>query len=206
MFSPSVCLLENLRQEGDTIIIDWLPSASTDVQRYVVYRKLRPAAQWQILTILDSLDDNPAIIQHGENTLIHLADTPEPNSIPYAWAIEAQDSAGNTSGISGQCVAQVAPSKEFKIDINLKASFDKKKKNVNLSWKYDYSGKRDYYGVVYRSVDGGEFKDIDTFYPGDKNYTDHNAPEGSQCTYYIELRLPKGVVSNPSNNAKVSVK
>lgn len=37
-------------------------------------------------------------------------------------------------------------------------------------------------------------------------YRDSVLSEGSQCTYYIELRLPKGVVSNPSNNAKVSVK
>ncbi len=195
--APGVCLLNDLRQDADSVTLQWLASTSSDVERYVVYRKPRTAPQWQLLRIIpaDSID----------GMYINFVDHPTPAAVPYSYAIEAIDSALNSSGIAGQAVALVSPSKEYNIDIKLKAT-SKKNKPVQLSWKMDYKGNKSYYGVVYRSVDGGDFTDIGTFRAGEDTFSDNSAPAGTRCTYYIELHLPRGVISSPSNQVTVKAK
>ena len=56
------------------------------------------------------------------------------------------------------------------------------------------------------SVDGGDFTDIGTFRAGEDSFSDNSAPAGTRCTYYIELHLPRGVISSPSNQVTVKAK
>lgn len=191
---PGVCVLEKVTQDVDTITITWRASVSEDVAAYYVYRKPRPAVNWECVAVItpDKVDSKG---------LIYFGDRPEASIHPWSYCVEVRDSASNSSGMSGFAVAQVDPDREVKASIQLKAS--QKKGNVILTWKHDYDGKKDYYGVIYRSVNGGAFTDIASFSRKENTYIDNTAPAGSQCTYYIQFQLDHGRHTSPSNLAKV---
>ena len=138
--------------------------------------------------------------------MIVLIDTPTPNDKPYTWCIEAIDSAGNSSGMGGQVVAQVLPNPEIKANINLTASASTSPQGVKLEWSCKIDFKKNYYGVIYRAEENGDFVDIGTFKRGDSSYFDASAPVGKQLKYYIQLQLGNGRFSTPSNTVNVKIK
>jgi hypothetical protein len=194
---PGVCVLEKVTQDVDTITITWRASVSEDVAAYYVYRKPRPAVNWECIAKItpDKVD---------KKGLIYFGDRPEGSIHPYSYCIEVRDSASNSSGMAGFAVAQVDPDREVKASIQLKASY--KKGDVILTWKHDYDGRKDYYGVVYRKDNDGSFRDIGTFSRKENTFVDRDAPASSRCTYYIQFKLGRGRYTSPSNNVTVKTK
>lgn len=198
LIPPGDPLLQGISQNGDTVIVKWLRSVSTDVEKYFVYRKFREAARWECLaTKLPSDFDT--------NGILTFIDMPTPDPKAYAYCIEAVDSAGNVSGMEGQAVIMVEESPVFSVDIKLKASVNKDPKGVKLEWNYTLDTKKDYYGVVWRATEDGQFKDIGTFRRGDTHYIDETAPAG-KLTYYIQLQLGRGRHSTPSQQTTIKMK
>ena len=101
-----------------------------------------------------------------------------------------------------------SPSNHFAATLDLKAKADKKKHTIVLSWEIGYDGRKDYYGVIYRSTDGGNiFDDVATFSRGESSWADAGVAEGTTCHYYIELRLlDGGGISNPSKTVSAKLK
>lgn len=196
--APGICLLDKMVQDADSVTLRWLASASDDVERYCIYRKLRTAPQWMLVRMIPAADVDGTIV---------FVDSPEANNVPYTYAVEAIDSARNSSGYGGQAVVLFAPSNRFDADIDLTAKADKKKGTVVLSWEIAYGGRKDYYGVVYRSADGGlTFDDVATFSRGETSWTDTKVGEGGTFLYYVELRLlGGGGVSNPSRTVSAKL-
>ena len=196
--APGVCVLENVWQDNDTVTITWRGSVSTDVDKYLVYRKPREAANWECIDVLaPEFVNEQGLIVYGERL------TPSPHA--YSYCIEAIDSSLNSSGFSGFAVVFVSEPAEVDVNIKLKASYSGKK-GVELSWSHDYKGKKNYYGIVYRKENEGAWRDIATLTRTDKTYIDNQAPKGTQCSYYIEYQLGKGKHSKPSNVVSVNVK
>ncbi len=195
--APSECVLESIRQEGDSVLVSWRSSSSDDVAAYYIYRKLKPTPNWECVGKVTADQ-----VEHGG--LVFFADNPEPSVHPYNYCIEVRDSAANSSGMAGYAVIQLVPDNTVKMDIALKAKY--KKGKTTLTWKYKYDGKKDYYGVVYRKDGDGEFRDIGTFGRKDASYVDTKAPAKSKCTYYIQLQLGRGQHSTPSNQVSVKTK
>ena len=199
LIAPGAPLLQGISQSGDTVLIRWLRSVSDDVEKYFVFRKFREAAQWECIATKHSED-------FGPDGILLFIDNPTPDPKAYAYCIEAVDSAGNVSGMEGQAVVLVQESPIVSIDIKLKASYSKDTKGVSLQWNYNYEGKKDYYGVIYRATDDGEFRDIATFKRGDTSFLDTTAPEKSNLKYYIQLQLGQGRHSTPSQTVSVKTK
>lgn len=198
LIAPGAPLLQGISQNGDTVTVKWLRSVSTDVEKYFVFRKFREAANWEcIATKLPS--------DFGPDGILTFTDMPTPDPRAYAYCIEAIDSAGNVSGMEGQAVIMVEESPVVSVDIKLKASVNKDPKGVKLEWSYDLDAKKDYYGVIWRAGEDGEFKDIATFRRGETTYIDRTAPTG-KLTYYIQLQLGRGRHSTPSSQATVKMK
>ena len=194
---PGVCVLDGVNQDQDTITIRWRSSVSDDVASYHVYRKPRPAVNWECIAVLPpSQVDKEGILVFG--------DRPEASIHPWSYCIEVRDSAGNSSGMAGFAVAQVDPDPVVKVTIKLKASY--KKGKTTLTWKHDYDGRKDYYGVVYRSDNGGTFRDIGTFSRKEVAFVDSNPPADTKCTYYVQLQLGRGLRSSSSNQVTVKTK
>ena len=199
LIAPGLCLLDGVIQSGDSVTLRWKRSVSDDVKNYYVYRKFRDAARWEVIATLSPKDVR-------KDGMIVLIDTPTPNDKPYTWCIEAIDSAGNSSGMGGQVVAQVLPNPEIKANINLTASASTSPQGVKLEWSCKIDFKKNYYGVIYRAEENGDFVDIGTFKRGDSSYFDASAPVGKQLKYYIQLQLGNGRFSTPSNTVNVKIK
>lgn len=196
LIPPGHPILDAISQTGDSVTISWLPSVSQDVKHYFIYRKFRDAAQWQVISTLSPRDVQP-------NGHIILHDAPTPSDKPYTWCIEAIDSAGNSSGLCGQAVAQVLPNPEVKAQISLQAQRNRNSQAVTLSWTYTTEWRKDFYGVVYRSEDDGEYSPIGSFKRQTSTYTDATAPKEKKLKYYIQFQLGGGKYSTPSNIVEI---
>lgn len=199
LIAPGAPLLQDIIQNDDTVVVRWLASVSTDVEKYFIFRKFREAARWECIATKYPSD-------FDRNGILVFTDMPTPDRRAYAYCIEAVDSAGNVSGMEGQAVVLVTENPLVSIKFKLKASYNKDPKGVKLEWDYQYDGKKDYYGVIYRAEENGEFRDIATFGRDERSFIDQNAPEKANLKYYIELQLGQGRHSNPSDQVSVKTK
>ena len=174
LLPPGVCVLDGVTQDVDTITITWRASVSEDVAKYYVYRKPRPAANWECIAVItpDKVD---------KKGIIRFGDRPEASINPRSYCIESIDSATNSSGMAGFAVAQVDPDPSVKMGITLKANY--KKGKTTLTWKIDEQPRKDYYGVVYRKDGNGDFHDVGTFSRKDEKFEDIGAPADTKCSY-----------------------
>ncbi len=199
LLPPGVPLLDGISQNNDTVTVRWLRSVSEDVEKYHIFRKFREAANWECIAVKYPTD-------FGADGVLVFTDIPAPDPKAYAYCIEAIDSAGNVSGMEGQAVILVTESPLVNVDINLKCKTNKDPKGVKLEWSYEYDGKKDYYGVVYRAEGDGEFRDIATFNRDEVSFVDQTAPANTELKYYIQLQLGKGRYTPPSNTVSINSK
>lgn len=194
---PQPCILDDITQEGKAVVIRWTKSASEDVQYYFVYRKTRKEKQWHLLQVV-----NPAMLD-GTDYLVFI-DYPTPSSVMYNYCIEAVDDFRNSSGRKGEANITVREDALQNIPIELKSSVDNG--SVTLQWNYTYKSRNDHYGVIYRSLNGGDYNDVGSFKRGETTYTDYKVKAGDKATYFIVLYLGEGKRSTPSNIVTVTLK
>lgn len=198
LFPPAVVLLEDYRVDDGAVTVRWRGSASEDVANYFIYRKPENQTRWECIYIAQPDDV-------GDDGLLVFRDIPKATSTPYNYCIEALDFSKKSSGKNGEFTVQVKGPNAVPVDIKLKATSGKNG-GVTLSWSYDYDSDFDHYGVIYRSVNGGEFQDITTFKRGETTYDDILVKSKDKVSYYIQLVLGKGKRSQPSKTATVTVK
>lgn len=198
LYPPAPVLLEDYTQDEESVTIRWRKSASEDVQNYFIYRKLENHKRWDCIYIV-----SPADI--GEDGLIVLRDFPDPATYPYQYCVEAVDESRKSSGKNGMFSIFVDGPSVVNVDIDLNAKADKKSLKVLLEWNYEYVSRYDHYGVIYRSVNGGEYVDIHSFKRGETTYTDTKVKSGDKVKYYVRLVLGRGKRSTPSPEVKVSL-
>ncbi len=199
MNPPAIVLLEDFRVDNGAVTARWRRSVSDDVLNYFIFRKPDGHKNWECIYIATPDDV-------GEDGLITFRDYPTPSSKPYNYCIEALDYSQKSSGKNGEFTVQVKGPSTIDVKINLKASCDKKTKRATLTWNYQYTSDIDHYGVIYRSVNGGSYRDIASFKRGETSYTDYRVKEGDKVSYYIQLVLGNGKKSTPSNKANISIK
>ena len=77
---------------------------------------------------------------------------------------------------------------------------------MKLEWSCNIDYKKNYYGVIYRAEEDGDFVDIGTFKRGETSYIDASAPSGKKLSYYIQLQLGNGRYSTPSKTVTIKTK
>lgn len=195
---PTPCILDDITVTDNTVVVRWTKSASTDVMYYFIYRKFKKQKQWELQQAVQPW-------QIVEADYIVFIDHPAPSADMYQYCIEAVDDFHNTSGRSGYANAFVREARVLDIPIQLTASADKKNNAVTLNWAYDYMGRHPHYGLIYRSVNGGEYKAYQRFEKGTKTFVDRDLKDGDKVSYYIVLYLGKGQRSLPSQEAKANL-
>lgn len=198
LFPPAVVLLEDYRVDDGAVTVRWRGSVSSDVANYFIYRKPENQNRWECIYIAHPDDV-------GDDGLLVFRDIPKPSSTPYNYCIEALDFSKMSSGKNGEFAVQVKGPSTIPVDIKLKATSDNAK-SVTLKWSYNYDSDYDHYGVIYRSVNGGEFVDIASFNRGETSYTDVLVNSKDKVTYYVQLVLGKGKRSQPSKTTTVTIK
>ncbi len=196
---PAIVLLEDYRVDNGGVTIRWRRSVSEDVANYFIYRKPMNHKNWECIYIATPDDV-------GEDGLITFRDYPTPSSQPYNYCIEALDRSQKSSGKNGKFTVQVKGPSTIDVNIKLNSTLDKKTKRVTLNWDYKYTSDLEHYGVIYRSINDGDYRDIATFERGETTFTDYRVKEGDKVSYFVQLVLGKGKKSTPSNVTKVNVK
>lgn len=195
---PSGCSLASVSQVGNKVLVRWHKSATKDVDSYRVYGQVANSVNWTFLAKIDAQ-------VFADSSFVEFSYVPQEAGTYYQYSIEAVDKAGNSSGRTGFAPLTYQNIKEVDIPITLKGKYKKKAGGVVLTWDYNYSSKVDYYGVIYRIVNGSAPKDITSFLHGEKTYVDTDVQRGV-AKYYIVLKLGNGRESKPSPTASVTVK
>ena len=195
---PTPCILDDITVTDNAVVVRWTKSASTDVMYYFIYRKFKKQKQWELQQAVQPW-------QIAAADYIVFIDHPTPSSEMYQYCIEAVDDFHNTSGRSGYANAFVREARVVDIPIQLAATADKKNNAVNLKWSYDYMGRHSHYGLIFRSVNGSEYKAYQRFEKGTTTFTDYSLNSGDKASYYIVLYLGKGQRSLPSQEAKAGL-
>lgn len=195
---PGLALLQDYTQTDESVTFTWLQSVSDDVVAYVVYRKKDNEKQWKAIRII-----SPDELEPGAS--FFLTDYPEPSAVNYNYCIEVFDNSRLTSGKTGQTTVRFRGASVINIPLTLKGSLNKQKTCANLSFTYEYKSKSDYYGVVFKSVNGEPAYACGSFHRGENTFTDCNVKPGSKVTYHIQMFLGKGKRSQKSEEITITV-
>lgn len=193
---PGVAVLMDYTQTDESVTFTWRQSTSNDVVAYVVYRKLENEKQWKAIRVI-----SPAELVPGKNFLF--TDYPEPSATNYQYCIEVFDNGRLSSGKTGQTTVRFRGAAVVEIPLTLKASLNKEKTCAELKFTYEYNSKKDYYGVIYKSVNGAPAYACASFHRGETSYTDCSLKAGDKVTYTIQMFLGTGKRSQVSKEATV---
>lgn len=196
--APTPCILKDITVEGNAVVIKWSKSASNDVMYYFIYRKLKKQQQWNLLQVVE-----PWQIVDADDII--MIDYPSPSSSMYQYSIEAIDDFHNSEGRQGLANAFVREETIVNIPIELAATANKKDNSIKLEWAYNYENRHGHYGVIYRSINDGEFVDIANFEQGVTSFVDKDVNSNDRAKYFIVLYLGKGQRSTPSETVSAKL-
>ena len=194
---PAACVVDRFSQGSDSVLIFWTTSPSEDVDRYCIYRKPRGSVRWELIRTIQTIDV-------AGKELIRFVDRPDPSDRPYSYCIEALDSANLSSGRSGELSVHITGSMVVPMDIKLSAKKVKKSDDIQLSWKYDYKGKQEPRGLIWRRIGDGQWEVVADFTDQQSAWVDCTVPDSkSKIQYYIVVELGNGRFSTPSNVVEI---
>jgi len=193
---PGAAVLKDHTQTDESVTFSWMQSTSNDVVAYVVYRKKDNEKQWKQVRIF-----HPEELEPG--AYITFTDYPEPSATNYNYCIEVFDNSRLSSGKTGQTTVRFRGASVVQIPLTLKASLNKAKTCANLEFTYEYKSKKDYYGVIYKSVNGEPAYPCASFHRGENKYTDCTLKAGDKVTYTVQMFLGAGKRSQVSKEATV---
>ncbi len=159
-----------------TVKITWLPSDSTDVAGYIVYKVVD-----NITTTLDTV--------RGRQTTSYEYTASSANATSERFRLAAFDNDGYKSTIT-----------EPHSTILLKSAFDKCERKTTLTWT-NYTG----WGTnianyrVYRKFTGTDYQLIKTLSATTNEYVDENLANGRWYCYYIEAVKNNGTTASSNS-------
>ncbi|MEP2772956.1 MAG: hypothetical protein ABJH05_12465 [Fulvivirga sp.] len=173
---PVPPVFNNVKTQIDGSYLQWIPSSSTDVVRYDIYKKTKNESNWELIGSLGSDKDNflDSLVQTGQNNY---------------YTIVAVDHSGNES-IPAKPVQLVTRKKVIGEFSNLAIKLNQQEKSIEISWDYNgpsvskyiiYRSKGDDRLSLYRSIDGSSV-----------SFFDDSTKKGSDYVYLIKSELDNG--------------
>lgn len=196
---PGIAVLKDHTQTDESVTFTWLQSTSEDVAFYYIYRKFDNEKQWKCIRIItpDELEPEAPIV---------FTDYPDASSKNYNYCIEVIDNGKLSSGKTGHTTVRFRGASIVEVPISIKAELNKSKSAVKLNFTYDYDSKRNYYGVIFKSVDNEPFFALTSFNRGETTFTDTHVKTDQKVSYCIQLFLGTGKRSQKSKTAVVTIK
>ena len=171
------------------IRLDWLPSGSTDVAQYLLYRRSKDAPAWTLIHVADR-----------EQNLNTYTDSKVQPATAYEYTLLAVDDSGLESLPSSplRVSSKNAPTQEG--PGYLDATADYSDKHVLLRWEYPKHNVLRYH--IYKQIDG-TFRMYGNQEPGTTYFTDKQVKEGQQYRYRVQVLFTDGTLSTFSPIGKV---
>jgi uncharacterized protein len=174
-----------------TVSFNWARSASTDVAKQNVYRRLSTNGEWQLLTTLNPTAERFVDRDFGRNKT-------------YQYSIEAVDSGGLKSPKSYPLSIQTLSANLSQlVATNLTATLISDKKMATLTWEYPKTDEKIADWLIYRSAEDGTWDMVTTTQTS--KFEDRTVLKRKEVKYAVKARFENGSVSNlaVSNNLKI---
>lgn len=178
-----------------TLIVRWVYSKSEDVVKYNLYKSFMPDTAKNLVLSFASAD-----------SLTKFVDMDWEEEKPIRYILEAIDGAELSSGDSANIILTV-PKPLRRSPVNdLMATFDKKEKQVTLSWKYPTKHIITKY-MLFRRVLGEEnFTKLTTTDGSTVSYIDNDLKSDTSYEYMIYAHFNDKTVTSKGKHVTVKVK
>ena len=195
--NPEPCVWKSTTPAAGKTAIKWYRSPSTDVVKYNIYTQPAGTSNWQWLATVDTTEigASPYVTYNVPNEGLVFA---------LQYAVEAIDHSGNSSGRSG--IVSLAPDASAQAGVKLKAKYNRKSSSVALTWQYAAKPQANFFGIIYRTVDGEAPVAVGSFKPSQTSFTDSRLPKAKSVAYHVVLKSSRSAVSNPSSPVKVALR
>ncbi|MDR1225467.1 MAG: hypothetical protein LBK47_01030 [Prevotellaceae bacterium] len=182
--APQQPFIKEVKQEGSTLVVEWLPNTDDDLMGYHVRRfeaDKEPASAAQV---------NASLL--GRQAFRFTDRFLSPNVL-YKYYLTAVDSSGNASVPSGYYGAQLSRDEGESVGVGqLKAKYNARKKAVELTWEITEDNAAGYRGcVVYRRAADGAFTPLNGLEKILK-YKDSSVTPGERYGYQIRTYTEGG--------------
>jgi hypothetical protein len=184
---PSPALIRIIRSTDSSIIITLIPSASSDLSHYLLYKMP-----------IGNMNDTSMVrkIHAGDNTdLLEIIDTSFQEKIKYQYLLITVDSSNNCSkDLSG--IIEVDPPVKKAVE-KLSGEVNKDKNKIQIHWEYKYTGV-DYF-MLYRAIKEGAFSMLARIDANQFFYEDDEVQLNNSYRYKIKAVFLDGKNSQLSN-------
>ena len=162
---PEQAVFHDVFVTDTNVLLKWYPSTSNDVKMQVLYRMLKDENTWQVLDTFD-IQINSFVDNHVEIKM------------NYEYTIVTIDKSGLKSEPAFPVMARPYDTGKRKPVENLLAEYNDENNTVNLSWNYTPNPKERSWYVIYKSKNGGDFKEYKSLKSSEFEFTDGNVNQG----------------------------
>jgi fibronectin type 3 domain-containing protein len=182
--APQQPFIKQVRQEENTLVVEWIPNTDDDLMGYHLYRFEADKSASEAVQV------NATLLNAR---VFRLTDRFAAPNVAYKYYLTATDSSGNVSAPSGYYGGMLVAEEGSAVSVKkLQAKYSRRKNTVALKWKLepsdDESGEaaKGYKGcVVYRRTGVGAFTPL-TGLEKTLTYTDRDLLPGQR--YYYQVR------------------
>jgi len=194
---PKKPIIKSVKAEGDKLIIEWFKNFETDLAGYNIYRKVKN----------DTINKKEKLnISTISKKSIVFTDIFADKDIEYQYSIVAFDTSGNYSEFSDIYSAILIDTSKIAKDFsNFKASYNKNKKLVKLSWKIKNLDNIKGFMIYRKETLKGQLKPI-TGLINNTEFNDKRINTKKAGTYLYQVRVftKKGEIIK-SNIKKINI-
>jgi len=188
---PSPALIRSVRSTDSSIIISLIPSESSDLSHYLLYKMP-----------IGNIKDTSLVrkIHAGDNTdLLEIIDTSFQEKIKYQYLLITVDSSNNSSNdLSG--IIEVDPPVKNAVE-KLSGEVNKDKNKIQIHWDYKYTGV-DYF-MLYRAIKEGAFSMFARIDAHEFFYEDVEVQFNNRYRYKIKAVFKDGKNSKMSDTFSI---
>ncbi len=162
---PEQAVFNDVFVTDTNVLLKWYPSTSNDVKMQILFRKLKEEDNWQAVDTFDiqtaSFTDNDVEIKMN-----------------YEYTIVTIDESVLKSEPALPVMARPYDTGKRKPVENLLAEYNDEDKTVSLSWTYIPNPKERSWYVIYKSKNGGDYKEYKSLKSSVFEFLDANVNQG----------------------------
>lgn len=177
-------------KSGEGIIVNWIPSGSSDVKHYLLYRRTTFDNSWRLVVIIPGTDTSPEFI-----------DRQIVNKNIYEYIMVSVDKAGLESKPSASIRIAVNDRSNKPMIEKFSAKKDTRNRQILLTWDYDVPEVQQF--LIYRSSHDGQLRLFESVGGDVLQFSDRQLTVNSQYQYCIKAVFKDGAHSPFSKPLKV---
>ena len=187
---PLAPVFKSIKAVAGGVDIQWIKSASEDVNSYVLQRRLKTSPTWEEVKSFSVPD---SLMYH---------DVPPDLTREFYYSLIAIDHAGNKSVVSKQALGKALPATRKRAIKDIRYEIDRTEKLVRLQWQYTEPLISKY--VIYKSIEGAPLSMYQTIPAKSVAFEDKSLVMNTSYIYRMKAVFSDGSESGFSDEVKVS--